>query len=68
MFIYFIYYHTEQKINLHFNSFVFQNDVYQFKCVYEFKVNNNCHVYNSSYIYIVTIGLKRNYNHFQRDY
>ena len=51
MFIYFIYYHTEHKINLHFNSFVFQNDVYQFKWVYE--LNNNCHVYNSSYnIYI----------------
>ena len=36
MFIYFIYYHTEHKINLHFNSFVFQNDVYQFKYVHEF--------------------------------
>ena len=50
---YVIYYHTEHKINLHFNSFVFQNDFYQFKCVYEFKVNSNCHVYNS----IVTIGI-----------
>ena len=45
---YFIHYHTEHKINLHFNSFVFQNDIYQFKWVYEFKLNNNCHVYNSS--------------------
>ena len=28
----------------------FRMTFYQFKSVYEFKVNNNCHVYNSSYL------------------